>query len=78
MGVKSEKWLLLRRRRNLITYLVADGLEGDGRNHHDHKVEDPVSTCGESVGWGADLEGDDFRGVSANEVSNVVKKEKQG
>ena len=78
MGVKSEKWLLLRRRRNLITYLVADSFEGDGRDHHDHEVEDPVATCGEGVGWGADLEGDDFRGVSANEVSNVVKKEKQG
>jgi hypothetical protein len=28
------------RRRSLITYLVADGLEGDGRDHHDHEVED--------------------------------------
>jgi hypothetical protein len=62
--VKSETWILLRRRRSLVTYLVADGLEGDRCDHYNHEVENPVSTCCQRVCGCADLERDDFGWVS--------------
>lgn len=34
--------------------LVADRVEGDGRDHHDHEVENPIAGGGQRVGGGAD------------------------
>lgn len=43
--------------------LVADGVEGDGGDHDDHEVEDPVGRRRQCVGGRADFERHDLRGV---------------
>lgn len=37
-----------------------DAGEGDGGDHDNEEVEEPVGAGGERVGWGADSERDDF------------------
>jgi hypothetical protein len=53
---------------------VPNRLKCDRGDHDNHEVEDPVARGGEGVGRGADLEGDDFGGVSAICVSVVVNR----
>ena len=43
--------------------LVADGGKGDGCDHDDHEVENPVRRSGKSISWCANLEWNDFSGV---------------
>lgn len=51
---------------------VADGVESNGGDHHNHEIEYPVGGCGETIGWGTNFEGYDFSGIEPCEIAELV------